>query len=119
MLQVITISSPELQDIISQAYKEGYLKAQQEYKDKAAKENEPKFGEIIRGVKELCRYLYYKDYWKGTVSTLSKVAPQLLEEGEKQGHGLVFRRTCIDHAFERGFRFQPCNKKDKMRKMSA
>ena len=119
MLQVLTISSPELQDIISEAYKEGYLRAQQEFKEKAIKENEPKFGEILRGVKELCRYLHYKDYWKGTVSTLSKVAPQLLEDEEKLGHGLVFRRTCIDHAFEMGFRFQPWNKKDKVRRISA
>jgi hypothetical protein len=36
---------------------------------------------------------------------LSKIAPQLLAEGDRQGHGLIFRRTYIDHAFETGFHF--------------
>jgi len=111
-IQVITLETQELQGIISDAYKEGYIKAQKEWvAEKAKQKEEPKFGEILRGVKELRQYLIYKEYWKGSVSTLSKVAPQLLEEGDKQGHGLIFRKGCIDHAFNNGFRFQSLNKK--------
>src|SRR5579862_474870 len=100
-IQVVTLSTQELQSFVADAYMEGYLKAQREWvAEKAAHKEEPKFGEIIRGVKELRQYLIYKGYWSGSVSTLSKVAPQLLAEGDRQGHGLIFRRTCIDHSFE-------------------
>lgn len=113
-IQVVTLSIPELQNVIVDAYKEGYIKAQKEWEaEKTAKKEEPKFNEIIRGVKELRQYLIYKDYWAGSVSTLSKVAPQLLSEGDKQGHGLVFRRSCIDHDFQNGFRFKLPDKKKK------
>jgi hypothetical protein len=113
-IQVVTLSTQELQGIVTDAYKEGYIKAQREWvAEKAAQKDEPKFGEIIRGVKELRQYLIYKGFWSGSVSTLSKVAPQLLTEGDKQGHGLIFRRTCIDHDFEKGFRFKPISKKKK------
>ncbi|MGP8216091.1 MAG: hypothetical protein ACLQQ4_11040 [Bacteroidia bacterium] len=106
-IQVVTMSIPEMQVVVTDAYKEGYLKAQREWEaEKSAKKEEPKFGEIIRGCKELLRYLTYKEYWIGSVSTLSKVAPQLVDKDERRGHGLVFRRACIDHAFENGFRFQ-------------
>lgn len=114
-VQVITIGTEELKDIITDAYKEGYIKAQKEWDaEKAAKKEEPKFGEIIRGCKELRQYLLYKEYWVGSVSTLSKVAAQLLTEDDKYGHGLIFRRTCIDHAFANGFRFitPPKNRKN-------
>ncbi len=111
-IQVITIGTQELQGIISDAYKEGYIKAQREWvAENAARKEEPKFGEILRGVKELRQYLLYKEHWKGSISTLSKVAPQLLEEGDKQGHGLIFRKGCIDHAFINGFHFKPLSKK--------
>lgn len=106
-IQVITIGSQELEGIISDAYKDGYIKAQREWvAEKAVQKEEPKFGEIIRGCKELRQYLVYKEYWNGSLSTLSKVAPQLIAEGDKQGHGLLFRRTCIDYSFGNGFRFQ-------------
>jgi len=111
-IQIITLETQEFQGIITDAYKEGYIKAQREWvAEKAAQKEEPKFGEILRGVKELRHYLIYKEYWNGSVSTLSKVAPQLLEEEDKQGHGLIFRKGCIDHAFTNGFRFQPLSKK--------
>ncbi|MGP8214115.1 MAG: hypothetical protein ACLQQ4_00990 [Bacteroidia bacterium] len=60
----------------------------------------------------------YKGYFGGSVSTLSKVAPQLLDEGEKQGHGLIFRRLCIDHAFDNGFRFLSPKKKERFNKIT-
>ena len=105
-LQVITIGTQDFQNIVMDAYKEGYLKAQREWDvEKASKKEEPKFGEIIRGCKELRQYLIYKAYWSGSVSTLSKVAPQLVAEDDKYGHGLIFRRGCIDHAFATGFHF--------------
>lgn len=110
-IQVITIGAEELQGIVTNAYKEGYLKAQREwFAEKAAQKQEPKFGEIIRGVKELRQYLLYKEYWNGSASTLSKVAPQLVADGDKVGHGLIFRRTYIDHEFENGFHFKPLKK---------
>jgi len=113
-IQVITIDTHDFQSIITEAYKEGYIKAQREWvAEKAAKKTEPIFKEIIRGCKELRQYLIYKGYWSGSISTLSKVAPQLLTEGDKQGFGLVFRRGCIDHDFENGFRFLPLPKKIK------
>jgi len=106
-IQVITIGTQELQGIIADAYKEGYVKAQREWVvEKAAQKKEPKFGEILRGCKELRQYLVFKEYWNGSVNTLSKVAPQLVAEGDKVGHGLIFRRTYVDHAFVTGFRFQ-------------
>jgi len=115
-IQVITIGTQELQSIISDAYKEGYVKAQREWvAEKAAQKEEPKFGEIIRGCKELRQYLIYKEYWNGSISTLSKVAPQLVADGDKEGHGLIFRRTCIDHSFATGFRFQMLPKKPKIK----
>jgi hypothetical protein len=105
-LQIVTIDSQDFQNIITDAYREGYLKAQREWAiEKAAQKEEPKFGEIIRGCKELWKYLTYKGYWSGSLNTLSKTAPQLLSEGDKQGFCLIFRRGCIDHAFETGFRF--------------
>lgn len=111
-IQVITLETQELQGIISDAYKEGYVKAQREWNaEKAAQKEEPKFGEIIRGCKELRQYLIYKEYWSGSISTLSKVAPQLIAEGDKQGHGLIFRRTYIDYSFANGFQFKPLSKK--------
>ena len=118
-IQVVTLSIPELQSFVTDAYKEGYLKAQREWlAEKEAKIEEPKFGEIIKGCKELHTYLTYKGYWHNTVSTLSKVAPQLLEEGEKQGHCLVFRRTCIDYRFDNGFRFLSPKKKERFNKIN-
>lgn len=111
-IQVVTVSTEELKDVICDAYKEGYLKAQREWViEKASQKQEPRFGEIIRGVKELRQYLIYKDYWNGSISTLSKVAPQLTAEGDRQGHGLIFRRTYIDHSFEKGFCFQKPKRK--------
>jgi len=105
-LQVITIDTQDFQSIITDAYREGFLKAQRDWAaEKATQKEEPKFGEIIRGCKELRQYLIYKAYWSGSVSTLSKVAPQLVAEGDKYGHGLIFRRGCIDHAFATGFHF--------------
>jgi hypothetical protein len=105
-IQVVTLSIQEMSSYVTEAYKEGYLKAQREWvAEKAAQKIEPIFKEIIRGCKELRQYLIYKGYWSGSVSTLSKCAPQLLSEGDKQSHGLIFRRGCIDHAFETGFRF--------------
>jgi hypothetical protein len=106
VVQVITLGIPEFQGVVTEAYKEGYLKAQREFEaEKEIKINQPKFGEIIRGCKELHHYLTYKEFWRGSLSTLSKIAPQLLDKDEKIGHGLIFRRGCIDHAFENGFRF--------------
>ena len=119
-LEIITISVQELVDIINvereNAYSSGYIKAKKELETIKA---EPKFNELLRGVKELKRYLEYKGYWSGSLSTLSKVAPQLLEEGDKQGHGLVFRCGCINHAFKNGFRFIPLTKKQKNSKATA
>jgi hypothetical protein len=113
-IQVITLETPQLQSIVADAYKEGYIKAQREWvAEKEAHKKEPKFGEIIRGVKELRQYLLYKEYWSGSISSLSKYAPQLLMDEEKQGHGLVFRRTYIDHTFASGFRFKPLPHKPK------
>lgn len=110
-IQVVTIDTQDFQSIITDAYKEGYIKAQRDWAaEKAAQKEEQKFGEIIRGCKELRQYLMHKTYWVGSVSTLSKVAPQLLTDGDKLGHGLIFRRTCIDHAFANGFRFQTVKK---------
>jgi len=107
-IQVVTISVQDLQGYIAEAYKEGYVKAQREWEaEKAAAIATPKFNEILRGVKELRQYLMFKGYWSGSVSTLSKVAPQLLADGDKQGHGLIFRCGCIDHDFANGFRFKP------------
>jgi hypothetical protein len=111
-IQVVTLGTQELQGIISDAYKEGYVKAQREWMvEKEAQKEVPKFGEIIRGCKELRQYLIYKEYWNGSISTLSKLAPQLVEEDDKKGHGLIFRRACIDHSFQTGFRFQQIPKK--------
>jgi hypothetical protein len=111
-IQVVTLGTQELQCIISDAYKDGYVKAQREWvAEKAKQKEEPKFGEILRGVKELRQYLMFKEYWKGSISTLSKVAPQLIEGDDKQGYGLIFRRTCIDYRFANGFRFQSLSKK--------
>lgn len=111
-IQVVTIGTLDFQSIITEAYKEGYIKAQRDWLvEKAAQKEEPKFRELIRGCKELRQYLAYKEYWNGSLSTLSKVAPQLLAEGDRQGHGLIFRRTYIDHEFETGFHFSMPNKK--------
>jgi hypothetical protein len=111
-IQVITIGTQELQGIISDAYRDGYIKAQRDWvAEQAAKTQEPKFGEIIRGCKELRQYLIYKEYWNGSLSSLSKVAPQLVEQDDKKSHGLIFRRTCIDYSFQTGFRFQQPLKK--------
>jgi len=112
-IQIITLGIEDIQGVLADAYKEGYIKAQREWEiEKAAKKEEVKFSEIIRGVKELRQYLIHKSYWVGSVSTLSKVAPQLLLDGDRQGHSLIFRRTCIDHSFQQGFRFiQPPKKK--------
>lgn len=112
-IQVVTISVEELLGIINcereNAYLNGYIKAKKELETIKA---EPKFSELLRGVKELRQYLIYKGYWVGSVSTLSKTAPQLLTQGDRQGHGLIFRRTYIDHLFETGFRFAlPVKKK--------
>lgn len=105
-IQVVTVGTQDFQSIIIEAYKEGYLKAQHDWlAEQAARKEEPHFREIIRGCKELRQYLLYKEYWGGSLSTLSKVAPQLLAEGDRQGHGLIFRRAYIDHAFETGFHF--------------
>jgi hypothetical protein len=113
-IQVVTLGTQDFQTIVTDAYKEGYLKAQREWAtEKIAQQDEPKFAEIIRGCKELRQYLIYKEYWNGSVSTLSKVAPQLLTEGHRQGYGLIFRRSCIDHAFATGFRFLLPLKKEK------
>ena len=113
-IQVVTLSVLEFQGVITDAYKEGYIKAQREWvAEKAAQKDEPKFGEIIRGCKELRQYLIFKGYWSGSVSTLSKVAPQLLSDGDRQGFGLIFRRGCIDHAFATGFHFQTPDRKKK------
>ena len=119
-IQVVTLSVEELQEYITDAYKEGYVKAQREWDaEKEAKIKEPTFNELLRGVKELRQYLIYKGYWVGSISTLSKVAPQLLAEGDKQGHSLIFRRGCIDHDFQNGFRFKPLIKKQKNIKATA
>jgi hypothetical protein len=118
-IQVVALSVEEMQGFVADAYKEGYIKAQREWeKEKSAKKDEPKFSETIRGCKELRQYFIYKDYWSGSISTLSKVAPQLLLEDDKQGHGLIFRRTCIDHYFSQGFRFRQPPKNKKPGKMS-
>jgi hypothetical protein len=118
-IQVVTISVEELLGIINvereSAYSNGYIKAKKEMETVKA---EPKFTELLRGVKELRQYLMYKDYWAGSISTLSKTAPQLLAEGDRQGHGLIFRRTYIDHAFETGFRFTLPVKKKRVRASS-
>lgn len=87
-IQVVTLSAQELQSIVTDAYKEGYVKAQREWAtEKTAIKAEPKFGEILVGVKELRSYLEFKGYFKGSVSFFEKVAPQLLETNaaEKQG----------------------------------
>jgi len=119
-IQVVTLSVQELQGYVIDAYKEGYVKAQREWEaEKEAKTKEPKFNEVLRGVKELRQYLIYKGYWGGSISTLSKVAPQLLTEGDKLGHGLIFRCGCIDHDFANGFRFKPLIKKQKNIKATA
>jgi hypothetical protein len=113
-IQIITLGIEDMQSIVADAYKEGYIKAQREWEiEKAAKKDEVKFSEIIRGVKELRQYLIHKSYWVGSVSTLSKVAPQLLLDGDRQGHSLIFRRTSIDYVFSIGFHFvQPPKKKN-------
>jgi hypothetical protein len=112
-IQVITISVDELVGIINaereNAYSSGYIKAKKELE---AVKAEPKFTELLKGVKELRQYLEYKGYWKGSVNTLNKIAPQLLEDGDKKGHTLFFRCTCIDHAFKNGFHFLPWKKKE-------
>ena len=112
-LQVVTLSVQELLDIINSeregAYSSGYIKAKKELE---AVKNEPKFNEVLKGVKELRRYLEYKGYWIGSVSTLNKVANQLLEEGDRNSYTLLFRCGCIDHAFKNGFRFAPWKKKE-------
>lgn len=112
-MQVVTMSVEELMGLINKereaAYSNGYLKARKELETVT---NEPKFNELLKGAKELKSYLEYKGYWKGSINTLNKVASQLLEEGDKQGHILLFRCGCIDHAFQNGFRFsQVKNKK--------
>ena len=113
-IQVVTVGLEELKELINvereSAYASGYLKAKKELEIVKA---EPKFNEVLRGVKELKHYLEYKGYWSGSVNTLNKVAPQLLDEGDKQGHRLIFRRTCIDHAYANGFRFHPLRKSSK------
>ncbi len=94
--------------------RESYLKAQREWvAEKAAQKEEPKFGELIRGCKELLQYLTYKGYWRGSINTLNKSAAQLQTEDDKQGFGLIFRRGCIDYAFANGFRFVSLPKKKK------
>lgn len=111
---VVTISVQELMDRINKeradAYTSGYVQGRKEAAKEAAS-REPEFTELIKGVKELKRYLEYKGYWKGSVNTLNKVAFQLLAEGDRHGHGLLFRRTYIDHTFANGFRFTPPPKK--------
>lgn len=112
-IQVITIGVQELVDIINSerehAYSKGYIQAKKELE---AIKTEPKFNELIKGVKELRRYLEYKGYWVGSVSTLNKVANQLLEKDDRKGHTLLFRCGCIDHAFKNGFRFKAWVKKN-------
>jgi len=111
-IQVVTLSVQDLQGIVADAYKEGYVKAQREWEvEKAAKKEEPKFNEVLRGVKELNQYLAYKGYWVGSVNTLNKKTVQLRALGENQGRGLVFRRGEIDHAFGTGFIFETIVKK--------
>jgi len=111
-IQVVTLSVQDLQGIVADAYKEGYVKAQREWEaEKTTKKEEPKFNEILRGVKELNRYLAYKGYWVGSVNTLNKKTTQLRALGENQGRGLIFRKGEIDHAFETGFSFEPIAKK--------
>jgi hypothetical protein len=117
LVQVVTLGIQELQVIIADSYKEGYLKASREWDaEKAAKKEEPKFNELLRGVKELRHYLIYKNYWSGSISTLSKIAPQLVDEEDKEGYRLIFRCGCIDHAFKNGFRFKSPDKKCKKAK---
>ena len=113
-IQVVTMPVQELLGIIKSerenAYAAGYVKAKAEIEQVKI---EPKFKELLRGVKELREYLIYKGYWSGSISTLSKIAPQLLDEREKQGQRLIFRCGCIDHAFANGFRFKSPSKKPK------
>ncbi|HTA81308.1 MAG TPA: hypothetical protein VK783_00110 [Bacteroidia bacterium] len=113
-IQVVTIGVQELLEIINNeragAYSSGYIKARKELE---AVKAEPKFSELLKGVKELKNYLEYKGYWRGSINTLNKVAPQLLEEGDRNRHSLMFRCGCIDHAFKNGFRFQAWRKKIK------
>jgi len=111
-MEVVTIGLEKLMSIINtereDAFANGYIKAKKELE---LVKTEPKFNEVLRGVKELKRYLEHKGYWFRSVNTLNKVAIQLLPDGEKQGHGLEFRCTCIDHAFANGFRFKKPVKK--------
>lgn len=113
-IQIITIEVSELLGIINiereNAYSSGYIKAKKELESIKA---EPKFSELLKGAKELKAYLEYKGYWKGSINTLNKIAPQLLEDEQKKGHILTFHCTCIDHAFRTGFQFQPWKKKVK------
>jgi hypothetical protein len=111
-IQILTIGVQELLEIINSerenAFCSGYVKAKKELD---AIKTEPKFGELLKGVKELKSYLEYKAYWKGSINTLNKIAPQLLEGDDKKGHTLLFRCGCIDHAFRNGFHFEPWKKK--------
>jgi hypothetical protein len=112
-IQVVTIGVQELLEIINnereQAFSSGYVRARKELE---AVKAEPKFNELLKGVKELKRYLEYKGYWTGSVNTLNKVAPQLLSDDDRKGHTLMFRCGCIDHAFKNGFRFLPWKKRE-------
>ncbi len=114
-IQLVTISVQELLGIIDDerqnAYATGYVKAKKELELEAAKAH-ALFNELLKGVKELKRYLEYKAYWKGSINTLYKVAYQLVENDDHQGHGLMFRCTCIDYAFNNGFHFIPPKKKE-------
>lgn len=118
--EIVVLSKQEFSEIIRaeriEAYAAGYIKAKQEQE---AVKAEPKFNEILRGVKELRMYLEYKGYWRGSINTLNKVAPQLLADGDRKGHGLIFRCTYIDHAFQNEFRFAQPEKKPKPQKTAS
>lgn len=90
-IQIVTIEVSELLKLVNteriDAYSSGYIKARKELDSIKA---EPTFSELLKGVKELKSYLEHKGYWKGSINTLNKVAPQLLDGGEKKGHGLYF-----------------------------
>ncbi len=102
--QVLT--PDELSSLIEDATARGYVKAYKEIEALKSIEKEPKFPRKLKGAGELCQYLEYKGYWRGSIYTLNKKTEDLRFLSESNGQGLIFDRYSIDDRFEKGFKFK-------------
>jgi hypothetical protein len=122
-IQVATLSKEELYELVKDAKAEGviegYLMACEEWNKKQTTKDEPKFGELLTGAKELHAYLKHKNYTTRSLSYIEKVAPQLLKTkaGEKQGKTLLFHTYLLDYEFDNGFKFISTSQKETSKKI--